>query len=281
MGSIITLPVAVHNDTFKWQLSLFWFGHRRTYGLKAAARTHAILIDRNLITEPKAPRMAWGYDIPHTLCESICDSSRAKALTGQNMRLAVPLNIQIGLSQVLDRYDDDQLLEVTDCDMVHFRPCPIIDVPAGELYVSTVYEDWHLFSLSSERHIIEPYFENGGKYYNGGFVPIVGRASTFRRILPEWINVHIDILNRPYPLNPHWWAGMYALQAACEKTQVQMVAKDTCYVPAANQLRAEHYIGHYCVDHVFDKRTYPQEDVSRFPANPYYDLIKEWLLPCK
>jgi hypothetical protein len=274
---VITLPVAVHNDSFKWQLSLFWFGHRRVYGLKAAAKAHAILINRNVISEEKATRMAWGFDIPHTLCESIHDAPDARALTISPKGLALPLNIQLGLSQVLDRFQDDQILEVTDCDMVHFRRCPVIDVPPNELYVSTIYENWHLFSLTTNRPIIEPYFENDGRYYNGGFVPIIGRASTFRRILREWINVHIDILNHPHDLNTHWWAGMFALQAACEKAKVQMVAKDYCFVPPANQLSDEHYIGHYCVDHVFDKRTYPQEDVNGFPVNPYYDLVKDWI----
>jgi hypothetical protein len=119
--------------------------------------------------------------------------------------------------------------------------------------------------------------ENSGKYYNGGFVPIIGRAATFKRILPEWIAIHLDILKRPYPEHYHWWAGMFALQAACEKAAIQMIAKDYCYVPNVNPLSANHYCGHYSVDERFDKRAYPVINRDTFEQNPFYDLIAAWM----
>jgi hypothetical protein len=51
--------------------------------------------------------------------------------------------------------------------------------------VADVYENWHLFRLTKNRHVILPYFASTGRYYNGGSVPIVGRTSTFKRILPQ------------------------------------------------------------------------------------------------
>ena len=47
--------------------------------------------------------------------------------------LAAPINGQLGLAQVLSKFDDDQILEVTDCDMLHFRPCPVTYVGPDEL----------------------------------------------------------------------------------------------------------------------------------------------------
>lgn len=281
MVHLITLPIAVHCPMFRWELDLFWYCHQRVYGPSAASlNAHAVIIKRNDASAPKIDHLQWPLTIPHTMCEAYFDvPALHDDLAGlPTPGLVVPLNIQIGLSQVLDRFADDQILEVTDCDMLHFRPSRVNQVGEHELHVSTVYENWHLLSLTEHRHVIEPYFENHGAYYNGGFVPIIGRADTLRRILPEWIAVHIDILKRPYKLDFHWWAGMYALQAACEKAKVYMVAQDYCYVPGANQLLSNHYIGHYCIDKVFDKRTFPQVDLSKFElTNPYFHLVKEWL----
>ena len=278
---VISLPVAVHTAHFRWQLALFWFGHRRVYGANAAAKAHAILVRRNDFWMPPAASMEWDLDIPHTMCDAFFDVP--SPVTGMslmyNMKLilAAPINIQLGLAQVLSKFDDDQILEVTDCDMLHFRPCPVTYVGPDELLTANVYENWHLFSLSINRHVITPYFENGGQYYNGGFVPIIGRVATFKRILYEWIAVHVHILNQPHSERLQWWAGMFALQAACEKARVRMISRDFCYIPGINELTDSQYIGHYCVDEIFNKRTYPQIDVGKFPDNPYYALIREWL----
>jgi hypothetical protein len=191
--------------------------------------------------------------------------------------VALPLNIQVGLKQILWKFDDDEILEIDDCDMLHFRPSPVTQVAPNTLLVSDVYERWHLASLTTNRHVIEPYFENGGKYYNGGFVPIIGRVKTFKKILPEWIAVHIDILCNDHPETIKWWAGMFALQAACEKAKVSMIEIDSCYAPPANEITSTQFVGHYAVDRLFDKRTFPQVDVNDFEDNPYYEIIREWL----
>jgi hypothetical protein len=277
---MITVPVAVHTDKFRWQLDLFWFAHRRVYGRDARARAHAIIIKRNDVYDVKAERIAWRLDIPHTMCEAFFDLgslANTGSLVSRKCGVAVPLNIQAGLIQVLPRFMDDQVLEVVDCDMLHFRPRGTSVVKPSELLVSAVYEKWHLFSLTKNRYVISPYFENGGRYYNGGFVPIIGRAGTFKRILPEWAAIHVDILRRDYSKLIHWWAGMFALQAACEKARVQMVDCDACYVPDANAISSSHHIGHYSVDPAFDKRAFPKVDINRFPNNAYYRVIADWI----
>lgn len=73
-------------------------------------------------------------------------------------------------------------------------------------------------------------------------------------------------------------AGMFALQAACEKARVEMIHQDCCFIPGANPLSREQHIGHYSVDPLFDKRAFPnirEDDLD--PAHPYYGLVREWL----
>ena len=278
--AVITIPIAVHAEPFRWQLDLFWYAHRAVYGGGAYARAHAAVIKRNCVNAGKVERMFWGIDVPHTMCEAYFDIAPRLPgvhLISSKLIVGVPLNIQAGLYQVLPRFADHQILEVVDCDMFHFRPSPVRDVGANQLLVSDVYENWHLFSRTGNRHVISPYFENEGRYYNGGFVPIIGHAATFRRILPEWINVHIDILRRDFGGSIHWWAGMFALQAACEKARVEMIGHDCCRVPPVNGATRTQYIGHYSVDPIFDKRSFPNIDVTKFEANDYYRLIANWM----
>lgn len=269
---MISIPVAVHNNYFNWQLDLFWYNHQLIYKTSAKNKAFAIIIKRNHSHENKIEQMQWNLDIPHEMCESFFDFLGPKA-PAQNH---VPLNIQIGLEQVLDRFDHDEIIELLDCDMFHFRHHPNVNLDHDEIIVDDIYEAWHLKSLSDHRRIIEIYFENGGRFYNGGFVPIIARAKTFRKILPEWIAVHIDIANRNYSEIINWWAGMFALQVTCEKNKVKMIAKDWCYVPGVNQLTDKHYIAHYSCSYKFNKKTFPVINPAQFEDNVFFDRLRSW-----
>ena len=272
-SSVISIPVSVHVDHFKWQLDLFWYSHLRVYGDAARDKAKAIVIKRNVISEPKHERLEWDTDIPHVMCESFFDYFGETTPTNH---LHKPLNIQVGLSQIIDQFADDQIVELLDCDMFHLRPYREADIDARHLIVCDIYETWHLGSLSTYRPVIEMFFENGGRFYNGGFVPIIGRVAAFKRVLPHWIAVHRQMLSMDYPKLIHWWAGMYALQAACEKTQVQMVAEDCCYFPSVNDLRESHHVCHYSCDRYFDKNLYPRIDPATFDDNLFYRRVREW-----
>ena len=271
---IITIPTAVHNEAFRWQLDLFWFGQRRLYGRSAHKRTHAVIIRRNGPTDRRVQVLDWHSSIPHTLCESFFD----KGLMAFRLS-ALPLNIQAGLQQILPQFADDDVLEVIDCDMVPFRA---IDYTIGdnELIVCNAYERWHLRSLTKNRHVIAQYFDNGGGYYNGGFVPIIGKAKTFGMLLPDWIAIHIDILLKPYPYLIHWWAGMFALQAACQRCKIRMIAQDCCYIHGVTKLSKEQHIGHYSSPgDPFNKFAYPSVDRRRLDRrNLFYATIHKWLV---
>jgi hypothetical protein len=270
---MISVPIAVHNDNFKWQLDLFWHTHKQIYGDTAYDKFIAAVIKRNFPHEQKVEVLEWEFDVPHVMCESVFD------MLGDidpSDGMYLPLNIQIGLLQLLPKLDDDKIIEVLDCDMFHIRPHPDIFVRHDELIVDDIYEPWHLKSLSEHRSVIEMYFENGGRFYNGGFVPIIGTVKTLKRIMFEWISVHRHILTRALPEKLRWWAGMYALQVACEKKQVRMRAENYCYIPGINELEPSHYIAHYSCDERFDKKRYPKIDVATFEDNIFYNRLQSW-----
>lgn len=271
---MLSIPVVVHNDYFKWQLDLFWYSQQQVYGKRAADVTLAAVVKRNFRHDPVQEEMAWDLDIPHVMCDAYFDYL---GWDGPTEMVHTPLNIQTALAQMLPELDDNEVVEVLDGDMFHMRKAPKTRIPHGELHVDDVYEWWHFKSLSDNRHVIAPYFANGGRFYNGGFVPIIGTVKTFRQILPEWIAVHRHILTVPYEPNIHWWGGMFGLQAACEKAKVRMIAKDYCYVPGVNQLQRSHYAAHYAVDTKFSKRTFPTVDVGAFDNNVFYRRISGWL----
>lgn len=270
---MISVPVAVHMGLFKWQLDLFWHSHKQIYGDFAKDKVLAIVINRDLVTDPKHDVLEWDTDVPHVMCDAFFDVLKDVDATNG---LYKPLNIQLGLVQMINKLDGEQVIEVLDCDMFHMRPHADVFVRDDELLVDDIYEPWHLKSLSTYRNVIDIYFENGGRFYNGGFVPIIGKVKTFRKILPEWVAVHLDILRRDLDSRLKWWGGMYALQAACEKKKVRMRAEEYCYIPGINQLQDSHYICHYSCDKRFDKKKYPNIDVSAFEDNIFYKRLLNW-----
>lgn len=268
---MITIPVAVNIPVFKWQAELWWWNHQKTYGPKAVDKGCLLIIDKNYKHETPLDNI-WYQNIPHQEAKGVWSD----LVPGINPNLCMPLNIQIGLRQILGNFDDNSVLELTDCDLFHFKQHPEMSLPEDSMYVCDLYEKWHMFTLTKNRHVIDPYFENNGKYYNGGFVPIIAHAKTFKKIIYEWEAIHRDILKRDLPNDIKWWAGMFALQAACEKAKIQMIAKDWCFIPPANRLSSTHYTYHYSVDKIFNKRTFPSIDTEIFPNNECYNRIKEW-----
>lgn len=272
-ATMISVPIAVNNNHFRMQLELFWFNHKATYGESAAReKLRAVIIKRNTVGEQPKDICEWAGDIPHVMADAFFDVR--KDLTNP---VLCPINIQLGLSQVIAAFEDEQVIELLDCDMFHFKPHPDLPVKDDELIVADIYEEWHLKSLTDHKNVIEPFFKNGGNYYNGGFVPIIGKAKTFRKILPVWIELHKLIVEAQADGELQWWAGMYSLQAACENNAVWMRAMDLCYVPGINSLNDDHYIAHYSVDHRFNKNTWPDVDVSSFEENEFYTRVLKWM----
>lgn len=273
---MISVPCAVHNDYFKWQLQLFWYNHKKVYGGDAYNKAHAIIIKRNEIFQKSVDNCEWNIDVPHTMCDPYFDYDTK--LSGMN-GFFKPMNIQIGLKQIIKNFDDEEVLEILDCDMFHLKPAPMLEVGDSELYVCDLYENWHLQSLSYRNYVIAPLIQtNHSIFYNGGFVPIIGKVKTLKKILNTWIDVHTRIVvDNKDDRHVKWWAGMYALQVACQNREVQMKAFNGCYIPNLNTITPDHYIVHYSVDPVFKKSHGPYRlDCNTFPDNVFYNAVKEW-----
>jgi hypothetical protein len=270
---MISVPIAVNIDYFKPQLRLLWFNHKATYGEELARqKLRAVIVKRNTVAEPTRDVCEWARNIPHVMVDAYFD------FRPDLMKEAyLPINIQVGLSQVIDGFDDEEVIEVLDCDMFHLKPHPDLTIADDELVVADLYENWHLWSLTGHKNVIAPFFKNGGDYYNGGFVPIIGKARTFKKLLPDWIKLHKQITDAQSDHNLQWWAGMYSLQAVCENNAVRMRAMDLCYVPSLNELSEDHYIAHYSVDQKFNKKTWPAIDVSSFEDNKFYNRVLAWM----
>src|SRR4030095_9312806 len=272
-ATMISVPIAVNNNHFRMQLELFWFNHKATYGESAAReKFRAVIIKRTTVGEQPKDICDWAGDITPVMADAFFDVR--KDLTNP---VLCPINIQLGLSQVIAAFEDEQVIEVLDCDMFHLKPHPDLTVADDELIVADIYEEWHLRSLTDHKNVIEPFFKNGGNYYNGGFVPIIRKAKKVRKILPVWIELHKLIVEAQSDGELQWWAGMYSLQAACENNAVWMRAMDLCYVPGINSLNDDHYIAHYSVDHKFNKNTWPDIDVSSFEENEFYTRVLRWM----
>jgi len=273
---MISIFVADNKDYFKWQVQLFWFAHQSIYGDRANEKALAVIMDKDGSSGP-IKDTNWNISISKHSGINFGDYLNLENAAGG----LKTINIQVGLKQVIDRFDDEEIIEVLDCDMFHLKAYPNYEIGDDEVIVCDLYEDWHMKSLSNNQHVIEPYFLNDGKYYNGGFVPLVAKAKTFRKLLDDWISIHLDIFNQQEDELIRWWAGMYSFCAACERHKVQMIAKDCCYIPSANNFEDSQYICHYSVDSVFNKNRVNDNlnniDTSIFPSNPFYDTIKKWL----
>lgn len=270
---MISIPIAVYNGTFKWQLNLFWFNHKIVYGSEAYKKAKAVIVKRNRIHEKIAEKFDWKLDIPHQMCDSFFDYN----LGFNEKGTLLPINIQVGLLQIINEFEDDQVLELLDCDMFHLKKHPDLNIKDNEIYACDIYEKWHLRSLTDNHHVIEKYVGGNAMYYNGGFVPLIAKAKVFKKIILDWIWYHKDIVKR-YSSSQHycWWAGMFALQAACETNQIKMVSKDLCFVPGINSLNEDQYIAHYSVDKKFNKKLFPKVDFNLFEENIYFNRIKKW-----
>ena len=271
---MISVPVAVYNSLFEWQLSLFWKNHMHVYGEDAKSNAKAIVIKRNRANELRTDKYSWNIGVPYKLCESFFDCDLGISVDGH----LLPLNIQTGLMQVLGEFKDDEVIELLDCDMFHIKKHPDLRPKHGEMIVSDVYEKWHLHSKGENRHVLEKYIGASSAFYNGGFVPIVATARTFKSIILDWIWMHRDIVRR-YSGSKSicWWAGMFSLQSACEVNRIKMIAMDTCYIPNINQLNDNHYLVHYSCDPIFNKKKYPAINMEDFPDNIFYTRVREWM----
>lgn len=274
---VVTVPIAAHTPYFEWQLDLLWYGHRKAYGEDAKNRLLACVAKRNTPDEPVVETCHWNTTAPILMFDVFFDHFKGDKRVNGNSVLQQPLNTPLAVQAACNVLSDETLIEVLDCDLVHFKPQPYFELAHDKMLVCDLYETWHLKSKGKYKSLMDIYTNGQSQYYNGGFVPMVASVKTFKKLLPDWFSIQHHFNSLKYTDNVLWWAAMYALNAACERNHVEMIGRDCCYIPPANQFSNSQYITHYCCDDRFNKRKFPNVDRSKFLDNPFYSLVSEWL----
>ena len=158
---MISIPIAVYNGLFEWQLDLFWRQHKKVYGAYAYEKALAVVIERNRLSERKCENFDWETDIPYKLCLAHFDY-----VPESPQDYFMPVNIQVGLSQVIDMFDEEEIIELLDCDMFHIKCFHEEKINDDEFFVSSIYENWHLKSLSTNKHIVEKYLKTENQHHS-------------------------------------------------------------------------------------------------------------------
>ena len=278
---MISLPLVVNAGNFEIQLSLFWYHHKKVYGIHAYRKSLAMIVRRNYLHENKINDNPWNIGVPHVMTESCFDYLNFEHVD------YLPLNTITSLAQVLCLFDDEEVLELIDCDQFHMRPHPNFNVQDNEIVCDIIPEEWHLKSKTENKYMVMPHISLGAfskqmhsmeHLYNGGFVPLIAKVKTFKKMIIDWIQATKKIFREAKVKEVGYWSSMYGLQVACANNGIKMRAEECVYIPPF-ALKDSHYCCHYAVDPKFDKKkinTIDDIDVSKFDDNIFYNGVKEW-----
>lgn len=275
--NIVSVPSAVHTDYFKWQLEFLWYGHKKLYGDAAKDKLFAVIAKRNHPNDSVQETLQWDIDAPHLMVDAYFDHFKGESRIDGKNAIHQPINIPLAVLSATKKFSDDTVLEIMDCDFVHFRPHPDVLIQDGQLIVWTSCENWFLKSLSTNRYMMDIYTGGKMEYYIGGFVPVLGTVRTFKKILPDWLDILIHMNTLKHTREVMWWNCMYAFNAACERQKISMEDRGYGYTPAVDALQDTHYVAHYSCDNRFHKYSYPNINTSNFLQNEFYNLAHEWL----
>lgn len=273
---MITIPVAAPTPLFRWQVSFFQYQHIKCYGEDAMNKVIIPIVNRNHSGDETLSSVDWDMKLPYKMVNSIFD------YTSETDVAFCASNVFFAAWQVIDGLDDDLVVEVQDCDIVHLRPYSGPLPEQGEVIVNYLYEDWHMHignPNSQNVEIIKPYLTHSDEWYpNGGFNTIV-RVGTLRKIVKEIVDYSIEVGRQNRGTQHAWWQQMYGLNIACHNNNIHMIAMDNCYFPNVNSLNLEfQHQAHYSCDPIFNKNKFPNVNVETFPNNEFYNSIKDWLI---
>lgn len=271
---MITIPVAVANDLFRWQISFFEFQHKKIYGNEAKNKALILIIKRNFREEPIINDVDWNLTLPYKMVESVYD-----LYPNLKTRTYNPINLYTSVLQIIENLDDEECVEIVDADMVHLKKFDIYNLKDDEIYTDDVYENWHMFVNSKNRFVIQKYLKHDLEGYMNGGSNVIAKVKTLKKLLPEIIEVAIDIATYSELESHRWWSAMFALNVACHNQKIKMINTNSCYYPNINQLDLQkHHMVHYSCDPLFRKTEFPNIDFTKFKNNEFYNSIKEWLI---
>lgn len=271
---MISIPTVVNKPTFSLQLDLLWYQHQKIYGPQAWRKVLATVINKNEKDEEPIKTLPWDIDVPHAIVDSFHDFINLENIN------YTPLNTVVGLYQVLKYFEDEEILEVIDCDQFHMYRHPKFVVSDNELIVDAVSEEWFLKSTSQLSFHITPWLIPQHGQWNGGWMPIIGKVKTFKAIMVDWIQSTKKCFMTISDQKQNWWASMYGFQIACANNNIKMTHREMVYLPGFNSIKPEHYICHYSVDSKYKKwemNTIDDIKQDQFEDNLFYNSIKNWI----
>jgi len=274
---MITIPVAISSNLFKWQSSLFQYAQKNVYGNMALWNSIVLIADRN--SHGKIIKdVDWNLSIPYKIVDGI---HTILPLSDEHPYFSAG-NLFFAINQILNDLDDNEYICIIDCDIIPFKKYDGILPNDNEVITCNKYEDWHMRCSRPDKEnyrIVEPYLRHDThEYMDGGFVPIIIKVNTLKRIIDEVIETGIDIARNHLDSSFGWWQQMWSFQIACHNNRIKCIGQDNTYFPSINEFDKEkHYFAHYSCDPLFKKSTFPNHNITEFPHNNlFYDTIRDW-----
>ena len=274
---MIHIPVAVPNKAFKWQISLFEFAMRWVYGEKAMSKALIAICDRNDHNKVWK-NVDWNIGLPYKLVPGIHKALRD--IDRHNYFSAG--NVFFALRDILPTLLDDDIVCLQDADIIPLRPYDGPIPQENQIFTCNRYEDWHMLSTKPSKKnfdVIEPHLKHDDyRYMEGGFVPIIARVSTFKKIIDDVISTTIKIVREQQDNERGWWCQMYAFNTAVHNHKLEEICLDLTYFPGLGGWRGDYAFAHYSCDPKFKKSDFPRINYKAFPDNDgFYSLVLEWL----
>lgn len=274
---MISIPVAAPIFYFKWQISLFQFAQKQIYGdIKSFQNNLILIVDRN-DHKTIVKDVDWNLRIPYKIVKGI----HSILLESDSHEHFVVANVFFALKDIINNFDEEQVICLTDADVIPLKkysgPLPDDD----SIITCDYYENWHMkFTKPNKENfnIAKPHLKHDNyEYMDGGFVPVIIKIKTLKKILDEVIELTLEIIKIHKGTPTSWWAQMFAFQIACHNNKIKCIGQNNTYFPGINELDEEkHYFAHYSCDPKFKKRDFPNHNIAELPNNIFYNLLRDW-----
>jgi hypothetical protein len=272
------IPSAIIDPRYKWMANLWAYSQKKVYGNQAVHNSLVAIVNQNTYKSNVYNSIDWNLlGLPYQITPPIWD------YVSSTNDLCIVINVFSSLKPLLLNFDDEDVIVLCDMDMVLLKPYDGILPDDNSVVCYDGYEDWHMFIANNKKqnyNKIEKYLTHQDQgYMNGGFVPIFIKTKLLKKIIDEIINVAEQIVESDEEPSWKWWSCMTAFSVVCHNNKIKMIGQDNTYIPNFNIFNdTNHYFAHYSVDPIFNKRTFPNHKIDAYPNNPFYNLIKEWIV---
>jgi len=272
------VPSAIIDPRYRWMANLWAYSQKKVYGNQAIHNSLVAIVNQNTYNSNVYNSIDWNLlGLPYQITPPIWD------YVSSANDLCIVINVFSSLKPLLLNFNDEDVIVLCDMDMVLLKPYNGVLPDDNSIVCYDGYEDWHMFIANNKKqnyNKIKKYLKHQEQgYMNGGFVPIFIKTKLLKKIIDEIINVAEQIVESSEDPSWKWWSCMTALSIVCHNNKIKMIGQDNTYIPNFNTFNiTNHYFAHYSVDPVFNKRTFPNHKIDKYPNNPFYDLIKEWIV---